>query len=238
MRRPGSDIRSRWPTHGLRWWIRHTHVPELRLPAASGDRAPQEQRDRPTRLRARTGVAHAAAALSRRLVPPLASAPVRSVLLPLSPASARRSGATDAPDSQTSSLLQTAPGSALASPSSSACLSVRFPSPLFPSPALLPPREPSPSESMDALFAPESKSLAFARMRSGDPDLTRGSAPLAARHVARLAAFQMTSRGFRTRLARRQATSFLPLLFLPSEPLALTPRTNFSDRHLREGPVL
>src|SRR3954453_14807626 len=177
MRRPGSDIRSRWPTHGLRGWIRHALVPEPRLLAASGDRVPEEHRDRPTRLRARTGVAHAAAALSRPLVPPLASAPVRSVLLPLSPASARQSGATDAPDSQTSSLLQTAPGSALASPSSSACLSVRFPSPLFRPPALLPPREPSLSESMDALLALQGKSLASARMRSGDPDRSRSSAP-------------------------------------------------------------
>ena len=91
---------------------------------------------------------------------------------------------------------------------------------------------------MDALFAPESKSLASVTMPSGDPDRTTGSAPLAARDVARLAAFQMTSRGFRCRLARRQATSFLPLLFLPSEPLALARRTIFIDRYLPEGPVL
>src|SRR3982751_3758526 len=100
MRRPGSDIRSRWPTHGLRWWIRHTHVREPRLSAASGDREPEEHRDRPTRLPARTGAAHAAAGLSGRLVPPLASAPVRSELLLLSPANATRSAGTDAPDSQ------------------------------------------------------------------------------------------------------------------------------------------
>src|SRR3954464_3857518 len=238
MRRPGSDIRSRRPGLGPRRRLHHRHVPELRLPAASGDREPPEQRDRPTRLGARTGGAHAAAGLSRRLVPPLASAPVRSVLLLLSPASATRSGATDAPDSPTSSLLQTAPGSALASPSSSACVSVLFPSPLFRSPALLPPREPSLSESMDALFAPESKSLASVRMRSGDPDPTTGSAPLTARDVARLVAPKMTSRGFRSRLARRRATFFLPLLFLASEPRALAHRTIFIDRYLPEGPVL
>src|SRR3982750_519548 len=177
MRRPGSDIRSRWPTHGLRWWIRHTHVREPRLSAASGDPQPEEHRDRPTRLPARTGAAHAAAGLSGRLVPPLASAPVRSDLLLLSPANATRSAGTDAPDSQTSSLLQTAPGSELARPSPSACVSVRFPAPLFRPPALLPPRERSLSESMDALFAPGSKSLASGRMRSGDADRSRSSAP-------------------------------------------------------------
>src|SRR4051794_22803299 len=152
MRRPGSDIRSRWPTHGLRCWIRHTHVREPRPLAASGDRAPQERRGRPTRPPSRTGVAHAAAELSRRLVPPLASAPVRSVPLPLAPASATRSGGTDAPDSQISSLLQTAPDTVLARPWSSACLSVRFPSPLFLPPTSLPPRAPSHSEAMYSLF--------------------------------------------------------------------------------------
>src|SRR3954464_3815937 len=237
MRRPGSDIRSRRPGLGPRRRLHHRHVSEPFPPAASGDRVLEEHRDQPTRLGARTGGAHAAAALSRRRVPPLASAPVRSVLLPLSPASATRSDATDAPDSPTSSLLQTAPGSGLASPSSSACVSVRFPSPRFRSPALLPPREPSLSESMDALFAPESKSLASARRRSGDPDPTTGSAPLSARHVATLAAPKMSSGEFR-RLARRRATCFLPLLFFASEPLALAQRTIFIDRYLPEGPVL
>src|SRR3982750_413200 len=157
MRRPGSDIRSRWPTHGLRWWIRHTHVREPRLSAASGDREPQEHRDRPTRLPPRTGAAHAAAGLSRRLVPPLASAPGRSVLRPLVPPSATPSAATDAPDSQISSLLPTTPGSGLARTWSSPCVSFRFPPPRFLPPALLAPRERSLPAPLDALFAPASK---------------------------------------------------------------------------------
>src|SRR3954447_13574590 len=161
MRRPGFDIRSRRPGLGPRRRLHHRHVSEPFPPAASGDRVLEEHRDQPTRLGPRPGGAHAAAALSRRRVPPLASAPVRSVLLPLSPASATRSGAIDAPDSQTWSLLQTAPGSGLASPSSSACVSVRFPSPLFRSPALLPPREPSLSESMDALFRARKQVFGF-----------------------------------------------------------------------------
>src|SRR4051794_31849270 len=86
---------------------------------------------------------------------------------------APRSAETDAPDSKISSLLQTAPDSVLATPSSSAWLSVRFPSQVFRPPALLPPRERSFSESMNALSATESKSLPSLRMPSVDADPTR-----------------------------------------------------------------
>src|SRR5947209_4912911 len=131
------DTRSPSPAPSLRSCALHTPF-SVRYPLPAGaDRAPGMARARRFRPHAKSGAAPAAADRHHWPVPLLASGPARSHLLPPSLASARQSAGTGARDSKSAIPLQTAPDTLLSTPSFSASVNSRFPSPVLPSWLLL-----------------------------------------------------------------------------------------------------
>src|SRR5437764_4065101 len=92
-----SDIQSRLPRPAPRECRHHTRAAKACPPAVNDGREQVECQDPAIHPAARTDAAPAIVMLLLRPVRQHAFGPVRSVLLPLSPASATRSGATDAP---------------------------------------------------------------------------------------------------------------------------------------------
>src|SRR3954452_3227072 len=127
------DTRSPSPALSLRSCALHTPVSVRYPPVASAHREQGAARVRPPHPRARSGAAPAAADRHHWPVPLLASGPARSHLLPPSLASARQSAGTGARDSKSAIPLQTAPDTLFSTPSFSASVNSRFPSPVLPS---------------------------------------------------------------------------------------------------------
>src|SRR3954447_10920886 len=127
------DTRSPLPAPSLRSCALHRPALEQYPPVASEDRAPGMARVPRIRPHARSGAAPAAADRHHWPVPPPASEPARSDLLPPAPASARPSVETGARDSKSAIPLQTAPGILLSTPSFSASANSRSPSRVLPS---------------------------------------------------------------------------------------------------------
>src|SRR3954468_17902808 len=131
------DTQSPLPAPSLRSCVPHKPVSAPSLPAAGAHRERDTAPVRPTRRRARSGAAPAAADRHHWPVPPLASGRARSDLLPSSPASARQSAETGAHDSKSAIPLQTAPDTLLSTPLFSASVDSRSPSRVLPSWLLL-----------------------------------------------------------------------------------------------------